>query len=161
MKFLIPLLLALSLLACAPPPPAGPSLQWSEDLPAAEAEARQSNRWLLMNFSGSDWCGWCIKLDREVFSQPAFQAYAAENLVPVLIDFPRRKSQPDDLKARNETLMRRFQVRGFPTLLLFTPEGELAGQLGYVPGGPEAFIQAIRQAQARHQMRPANPPSAG
>ena len=150
-------LFAALFLACGPR--TGRAFEWRTDLAQAAADARQDQRYLLLNFSGSDWCGWCKKLDAEVFSQPAFQAYAASNLVAVLADFPRRTQQDDALKAQNERLMRQFQVEGFPTLLLFSPEGELVGQLGYQPGGPAAFIQALRQAQARHQMRgPDRPP---
>lgn len=157
MKKNLSLLLAALFLACGLR--TGRALEWREDLPAAAAEARQGQRLLLLNFSGSDWCGWCKKLDAEVFSQPAFQEYAAASLVPVLIDFPRRKAQGEALKAQNERLLRHFQVEGFPTLLLFNSAGELLGQLGYQPGGPAAFIQAIQQAQARYQMRdPATPP---
>jgi thioredoxin-related protein len=157
MKKLFLLLFAALFLACAPR--TGRAFEWRTDLAQAAADARQNQRLVLLNFSGSDWCGWCKKLDAEVFSQPAFQAFAASNLVAVLADFPRRSKQDEPLKAQNESLMRRFQVEGFPTVLLFSPEGELVGQLGYQPGGPEGFIQSIRQAQARHQMRgPDTPP---
>jgi thioredoxin-related protein len=156
MKKRIPLLLAALFLACGPR--SGPAFEWRTDLPQAAADARQNGRLLLLDFSGSDWCGWCKKLDAEVFSQPAFQEYAATNLVAVLVDFPRRAPQSEALKAQNERLMRHFKVEGFPTLLLFSPEGELIGELGYQPGGPEAFIQAIRQALVRHQMRAAGLP---
>ena len=144
-------LFAALFLACGPRP--GRALEWRTDLEQAAADARQNGRHLLLNFSGSDWCGWCKKLDGEVFSQPAFQEYAASNLVAVLADFPRRAAQDATLKAQNERLLKRFAVQGFPTVLLFGPEGELAGQLGYQPGGPEAFIRSIQQAISRHQMR--------
>jgi protein disulfide-isomerase len=160
MKKMMLLILATLTLACGTRSgiATDTGLAWSEDLAAAAEQAKESQRHLLVNFSGSDWCGWCIKLDHEVFSQPAFQEYAAENLVPVLLDFPRRKTQSAELKAQNERLMRHFRVQGFPTLLLFNPAGELVGELGYTPGGPPAFIQSIQQAQARFQMRPANSP---
>ena len=151
MKKWIPLLLLAVLFACSLP--SCNAFEWRTDLPAAAAEARASQRLLLLNFSGSDWCGWCKKLDGEVFSQPAFQEYAASNLVAVLADFPRRTAQDATLKAQNERLLKRFAVQGFPTVLLFGPEGELAGELGYQPGGPEAFIRSIQQAISRHQMR--------
>jgi protein disulfide-isomerase len=131
----------------------GRAFEWRTDLPQAAADARQNQRAILLNFSGSDWCGWCKRLDAEVFTQAAFQEYASSNLVAILADFPRSTALDDALKAQNERLMKHFQVQGFPTLLLFTPEGELIGQLGYQPGGPAAFIQAIQQTQARHQMR--------
>jgi len=157
MKKSILLLFAALFLACGPR--TGRAFEWRTDLGQAAADARQNQRLLLLDFSGSDWCGWCKKLDAEVFSQPAFQEYAASNLVSILVDFPRRTKLAEALQAQNERLRQHFQVEGFPTILLFNPEGELIGQLGYQPGGPEAFIQAIRQAQARHQMRdPALPP---
>ncbi len=149
---LIALFLAIGL-------PSGSAFEWRTDLPAAAADASTGQKLLLLNFSGSDWCGWCKRLDSEVFSQDAFQEYAKDHLVPVLVDFPRGKPQDDALKARNEKLMRHFKVEGFPTLLLFNSKGELIGQLGYQPGGPEAFIQAIQRAAARYQMRePGLPP---
>ena len=152
MKKTIPLLLfAILLVACGARP--GRAFEWRTDLQQAAADARQNQQFLLLDFSGSDWCGWCQKLDAEVFSQPAFQQYAASNLVAVLADFPRRTKLDPALQAQNERLAKYFQVEGFPTLLLFNPEGELIGQLGYQPGGPAAFIQSIQQTQARAQMR--------
>jgi thioredoxin-related protein len=157
MKKSIPLLMAVLILACGPRP--GHAFEWRTDLSRAAADASQNQRLLLLNFSGSDWCGWCKKLDAEVFSQPAFQAYAASNLVAVLADFPRRTKLDEKLQAQNDRLMRHFQVEGFPTILLFNPAGEFIARLGYQPGGPEAFIQSIQQAQARAQMRgPGQPP---
>ena len=156
MRKIAPLLFAVLLSACAPRP--GQAFEWRTDLNPAAADARQNQRLLLLNFSGSDWCGWCKKLDAEVFSQPAFQEYAATNLVAVLADFPRRTKLDEKLQAQNERLMQHFQVEGFPTILLFSPEGEFIARLGYQPGGPAAFIQSIRQAAARHQMRSAHLP---
>ena len=157
MKKLLPLLLLVLLFAISLP--SCRTFSWRTDLPAAAAEARSSQRLLLLNFSGSDWCGWCQRLDTEVFSTSAFQDYAAENLVCVLADFPRRTSLAPALQARNERLLRHFGVEGFPTLLLFSPAGELIGRLGYQPGGPPAMIQAIEQARAQHRLRnPGLPP---
>jgi thioredoxin-related protein len=156
MKKILALLFAALLLACAPR--AGRAFEWRTDLAQAAADARQGPRHILLNFSGSDWCGWCKRLDAEVFSQPAFQEYAATDLVAILADFPRRTKLDSALQAQNERLLRHFGVEGFPTLFLFSPEGELITRLGYQPGGPAAFIQTIRQAIARHQMRPADAP---
>ena len=151
MKKLIPLLLLALLFAIGLP--SCKAFEWRTDLPAAAADARASQRLLLLDFSGSDWCGWCQRFDAEVFSRTAFQNYAASNLVCVVADFPRRKQLEPALQARNERLMRHFGVQGFPTLLLFSPEGELITQFGYQPGGPAALIQAIEQARVRYQMR--------
>lgn len=145
-------LASIGLLAgCARQPVAMPD--WNQDVSAAAEQARESGRLLLLNFSGSDWCRWCIQLDQEVFSQPEFEAYARENLVTVVLDFPRRTPQDPAVKEQNERLLRHFGVRGFPTVLLFSSDGDLMGRLGYEPGGPKAFIRSIEQARARHPMR--------
>lgn len=133
--------------------PTSHAVEWSEDWTAAAQEALQNQKMILLNFSGSDWCGWCKRLDAEVFSQPAYEQFASSNLVSVLVDFPRAKKQPPALKERNQRLASHFQVQGFPTLLLFTPEGDMIGELGYMPGGPAPFIQSIQKAKARYLMR--------
>jgi protein disulfide-isomerase len=152
MKKWIGFALIALLAGCARQPVTVP--EGNQDVTAAAAQARETGRMLLMNFSGSDWCGWCIKLDNEILSQPAFQAYAEQNVVSVMLDFPRRTRQEPAVKEQNERMMRHFGVRGFPTLLLFSPEGELMARLGYEPGGPEALIRSIEQAKARHATRP-------
>ena len=131
---------------------AAPGL-WTMDLDAARKVAAEKKLPLLLNFTGSDWCGWCKRLDAEVFSTDAFREYAAANLVAVLADFPRRTKLAPELQVRNERLMRHFQVQGFPTVLLFNPGGELIAELGYQPGGPEAFVAAIQQARSRYPLR--------
>ena len=149
---IVPGLLLALLFSCAPSR-SGRAFDWRTDLPAAAEEARQGQKLLLLNFSGSDWCGWCQRLDAEVFSTDTFRAYAAANLIAVLADFPRRAKLEPALQARNERLMRHFGVQGFPTVLLFSPDGELVGELGYQPGGPAAFIQSIQQVRARADPR--------
>jgi thioredoxin-related protein len=85
---------------------------WETDFEKAKATAKAENKHILIDFSGSDWCGWCIKLDKEVFSQPAFKDYAKENLVLVLADFPRDKSnQSDALQKQNDKLSKEYGVR--------------------------------------------------
>lgn len=122
---------------------------WSTDFPAASAAAKAGNKYMLIDFSGSDWCGWCIKLDKEVFSQKAFQDYAAQNLVLVMLDFPRTKPQSDAVKAQNKKLMNQYGVQGFPTVLILNPDGQLAEQTGYRPGGAESYVEHIKDIIAR------------
>ncbi len=117
---------------------------WMTDFEAAKAKAVAEQKPMLLDFTGSDWCGWCIKLDKEVFSQQAFQAYAADSLVLVELDFPRRKAQSDELKAQNEALAQKYNIRGFPTIVVLSPEGELLGRTGYRPGGPEAYVDHLK-----------------
>ena len=131
---------------------------WRTDLPEAANAAYQNQKLLLLYFSGSDWCGWCQRLDAEVFSTDAFKAYADAHLVPVLLDFPSQKQLAPDMQARNERLARYFQISGFPSLLLFSPDGELLARLGYQPGGPDAYVPIFQQALARYQLRNPNRP---
>lgn len=117
---------------------------WKIDLDAALTEASDQNKHVLINFTGSDWCGWCIKLDKEVFEQAAFKQFADDELVLVKIDFPRRKKQSAELIAQNEKLLEKYGVRGFPTILLLSSEGELLAKTGYKAGGAEAYIKHIK-----------------
>ena len=117
---------------------------WSTDYKAALATAAKEHKKVLLDFTGSDWCGWCIRLKRETFDQPAFKEYADKNLVLVEIDFPRGKEQSPEVKKQNDTLQQQYQVQGFPTLVLLSPEGKVIKQeSGYVPGGPKGFIEWV------------------
>jgi thioredoxin-related protein len=118
---------------------------WQSDPEKALADAKGSKKLVLMDFTGSDWCSWCIKLNKEVFSQPEFQQYAKDNLVLVALDFPRSKPQSADERARNEELAKKYRVQGFPTVVVLNSEGKQVGQLGYMRGGPAAFIEALKK----------------
>ncbi len=119
---------------------------WTEDLDKAKKYAAASKRPILLDFSGSDWCGWCIKLHDEVFSKDAFKTYADNNLVLVELDFPRSKKQSDAIKQRNRELANKYGVRGFPTIIVLDPSGEkILGRTGYMRGGPSAFIAEVKK----------------
>ena len=123
---------------------------WKTDYTAALAQAAKENKMVLLDFTGSDWCGWCIKLQKETFSKPEFKKFAEQSLVLVELDFPRGKTQSDELKKQNEELAEKFGVQGFPTLVLLDPQGkEAARNVGYLQGGPDAFIQWVEAAQSR------------
>src|SRR5580693_3841272 len=93
-------------------------LTWLADFPQAEQQAKAENKLVLMDFTGSDWCPWCIKLDKDIFSQSEFANYAKTNLVLVLLDFPNQKPQSDDLKKANAALQAKYDPEGaFPTLI--------------------------------------------
>lgn len=122
---------------------------WGTDFGKAQAQAKAEGKHLLIDFSGSDWCGWCIKLDKEVFSQQAFTEYAKDNLVLVLADFPRDKSkQSAGLKKQNKGLAEKYDVGGFPTVFILSPDGKLVNKTGYQPGGPEAYVEYIKKVIA-------------
>ncbi len=121
---------------------------WQTDFKAASAQATKENKMMLLDFTGSDWCGWCIKLDKDTFSKPEFQKFAAENLILVEVDFPQGKPQSDELKKQNAELEAKFGVQGYPTLVLLNSEGkEVARNVGYLRGGPEGFIDWVKAAK--------------
>lgn len=151
-------LVAVALAACsasenrdrAAATPANPAVEasaklvWLDDLAAAKKQAAEKKLPILANFSGSDWCGWCIRLDREVFSQPEFAAYASSNLVLLVLDFPRRSAQPPALAEQNRKLAETYGVRGFPTVLLLDAGGKVISQTGYQPGGAASYVEHLK-----------------
>jgi protein disulfide-isomerase len=118
---------------------------WLTDYEASAKKAAVENKPMLLNFKGSDWCGWCIKLDKEVFSQPEFAAYAKKNLVLVKVDFPRSKSQSAAVKKQNEKLAAKFNIHGYPTIVVLNGQGVQIGELGYQKGGPKPWIAELEK----------------
>lgn len=116
---------------------------WIESWDLAISTANATERTILVNFTGSDWCSWCIKLASEVFSKEEFATYAKENLVLLKLDFPRKIAQSDALKKQNNDLQRQFGIQGYPTILLVNGEGKEIGRTGYQPGGAEAYIKHL------------------
>jgi thioredoxin-related protein len=119
-------------------------LKWTTDLPKAQAQAKMEKKLVLMDFTGSDWCGWCIKLHKEVFSQQEFADYAKKNLVLVEVDFPRAKEQSAALKKANQALQEKYKIEGFPTIIVLDGEGKKLGELGYEPG-PKQFLDKLEK----------------
>ena len=127
-------------------------LEWHTDLNKAIEISIESEKPLFMFFTGSDWCGWCIRLQKEVFFKPDFVKWAKENLVLVELDFPRRKKLEESLKQQNENLRQMFAVRGYPTGWFVVPEIEenkvnfkRLGSQGYVAGGPKNWIDGANK----------------
>jgi thioredoxin-related protein len=123
-------------------------LTWQTDLPKALAQAKAEKKLVLLDFTGSDWCVWCKKLDNDTFAKPQFATYAQTNLVLVEVDFPNNKPQSDDLKAANAALAKKYVVEGYPTLVALKPNGAAIWRTdGYLEGGPAALIAQIDGAQ--------------
>lgn len=124
----------------------GEHSSWMTNFETVKAKAQAEEKYILIDFSGSDWCGWCIKLDEEVFQHQAFQDYADEDLVLMLADFPRDTSgQSAAVISQNEKLAKEFGVEGFPSVFVLGPDGSIAGKTGYQAGGPEAYIEHIKK----------------
>ena len=118
---------------------------WLTDLSKAQAEAKAQHKLLLLDFTGSDWCIWCKKLDAEVFKQPEFESYAKEHLVLLTVDFPRKTAIAPEVKKQNEELAQKFGIEGFPTIVVLNGDGKQVGELGYEPGGPSAFVKQLKK----------------
>lgn len=118
--------------------------EWLDDFEKAKEYARDENKIILMDFTGSDWCGWCIKLDREIFSTPEFKNYAEQNVVLLKLDFPKRTPIAANVKAQNERLASQFGIRGYPTVIILNASGQQIGKMGYMDGGPGPFIEKLK-----------------
>ncbi|CAM4072357.1 thioredoxin family protein [Flavobacterium sinopsychrotolerans] len=122
-------------------------LVWETNVTKAMAISTETKKPLLLFFTGSDWCGWCIRLQKEVLKTPEFAAWAKENVVLVELDYPRKAPQTEDIKKQNNELQMAFGIQGFPTIILAnatTKEGKVnfegIGSTGYVAGGPSAWL---------------------
>jgi thioredoxin-related protein len=124
---------------------------WTTDYQAALVQAKAQKKLLLLDFTGSDWCGYCQLLDKEVFTQPAFKDFADKNYIAVTVDFPHQTQLPDDVKKQNDALNDQFKIDGFPTLIVLDADGkELGRQVGYDPGsGPTAVIAKLKSFQPK------------
>lgn len=128
------------------PAPAALKVLWRTDLPGALTQAQSENKKVLLDFTGSDWCAWCIQFDQDVLSTSSFNNYAGTRLVLVKLDYPRSTPQSDGLRRANAELLNRFHVDGYPTFILLNAAGqELGRQVGYLTGGPNAFIEELER----------------
>lgn len=126
-------------------------LNWLTDAQEAVALSNKQQKPILLFFTGSDWCGWCIKLQKEVFTQPEFIEWASKNVVLLELDFPRKTVQDEKIKLQNQYLQQVFGVRGYPTVFLATAtvaDGKVGftalGQTGYVAGGAAAWLNVVK-----------------
>jgi thiol-disulfide isomerase/thioredoxin len=117
---------------------------WTTNYRAALAEAKEQKRHVFLFFTGSDWCGWCMRLNKEILSTPDFARYASEKLVLVEVDFPKGKPQSAEVKSQNAALAQRYRVQGFPTVIVLDGNGRQVGELGYQEGGPGPFVKKLK-----------------
>ena len=127
---------------------------WIDNFEQAKTLAAKDGKDILIDFTGSDWCGWCIKLKKEVFSTPEFEAAAPKMFVLMEADFPRDKSKvTPEVAAQNRKLADNFEIRGYPTIILLDAQGRPYARMGYQPGGPSKYLESLQQAQAVRQKR--------
>ena len=118
---------------------------WYDDFAAAQAESAKTGRPMLVLFTGSDWCPYCVKLKRNALDKTDFKEFAKKNLVLVYIDFPNRNKLPEELSAQNNFLSARYDVNGFPTTVVLAPNGSELGRIGgYVPNYLQRLERLIK-----------------
>ena len=128
-------------------------LTWHTDMSKATNISIKEKKPMFLFFTGSDWCGWCIRLQKEVFKTPEFFKWAKDNVVLVELDFPRRTPQDEAIKMQNAQLQQQLQVTGYPTIWFVsaakTTEAKVnltaLGSIGYVAGGPKIWIDGANQ----------------
>lgn len=122
---------------------------WNTNLDAAITVAQKEKKNLMIDFTGSDWCGYCKQLDSEVFSTARFKDWS-KKFVRVRLDYPRTKIQPTWLINQNMVMMNHFQIQGFPTVLVVSPDGVVLAKTGVLPQhGADIWMQVADEMVAR------------
>lgn len=117
---------------------------WHDSYEAAKKEAMATGKPILADFTGSDWCHWCVKLKKDVFSKPEFESWARDNVVLLELDFPKKSIQSPTLKKQNAKLAKQYNISGYPTVLLLDPEGNSIGKLGYMDN-PSDWVGSAKE----------------
>ncbi len=120
-------------------------INWITDVKTAQATAATEGKPIFAFFTGSDWCGWCKRLEAQVFSHKEFQDYARENLVMLMLDFPRRSAQAPAQRRANESMAKQYGVRGFPTIVLTGENGREIGRTGFQQMNPAQYVEHLKK----------------
>ena len=118
----------------------GEEIAWLIDNEEAQAVARSENRPIFMLFTGSDWCVWCERMEKEILSTPQFANFAAKKLILLVVDFPRSIELPEARMKKNRKLRNKYGISIYPTVVITDSEGAILGRLPYKNGGPEPFL---------------------
>lgn len=124
----------------------GSSYEWETNFETAKSKAAESNKKIVLVFQGSDWCGPCIKLSREVWDTDEFSEYALDHFVMLQADFPKRKKNAltDEQQEHNNKLAESYNPNGiFPLVVVMDKEGKVLGETGYNKMKPEEFIELL------------------
>ena len=115
--------------------------EWIVDFNEAKVIAEKEGKDILAEFTGSDWCPWCIKLKKEVMDQEAFKNEASKQYVLLELDYPQKKPQAENIKKLNKMLAERFALEPLPTVIMIDSKGRAYARTGqYQPGGIEKWL---------------------
>jgi len=129
---------------------------WLVDYEKAKAQAAAEKKDLLLDFTGSDWCSWCIRLRKEVFEEEAFKKAAPGQFILVELDFPQDSSkQPEMVRKQNEALRDAFGIEGYPSIVLADASGKPYAQTGYQKGGASAYLKHLEDLRGKVKLRDA------
>lgn len=119
---------------------------WLSDFAKAKSEAVAEKKPILMDFTGSDWCTWCIRLRKEVFDTDTFRKAAPKDFVLLELDYPQDESKvPAAIREQNADLQQKYAIQGYPTILLVDAEGRPFARTGYQKGGPEEYLKHLEE----------------
>ncbi len=128
---------------------------WITDYTQGVEEAKKSNKNMMVLFTGSDWCIWCKRLHSEILVKDEFTNFAKDNLILVELDFPAKNKPSQEVQDQRKALAQKYEIRGYPTLVLLTPEEKEFGRMGYMKEGAEAFVQHYKElAQKASSVKP-------
>lgn len=122
-------------------------------LEEATKVAQEQGKDILVDFTGSDWCGWCTKLHDEVFGTEEWKKAASKKYVMVILDFPRNKQLDKEVKEYNAKLQREYGIQGFPTILVLDSNGKIYAKTGYQPGGAKKYLAHLEEFAGRKTKR--------
>ncbi|MCI5799915.1 MAG: thioredoxin family protein [Victivallales bacterium] len=113
---------------------------WTDNFQLATELAQKEGKPILMLFTGSDWCGYCIKMEKNAFGVPAFGDFLNKNFVLFKADFPSRKQIPEDTKKQNRQLAKKYAIPGYPTVVIISANGKELTRTGFIRGGVKDYI---------------------
>ena len=118
-------------------------LNWVQDFEQAKQLAKEQSKPIFLYFTGSDWCPWCMRMDKEILSKTEFKDALGSKMIFVKADFPKKSALAANIKKQNEELQSKFAVRGFPTVVILDQDGNKIGTTGYQQGGPILFAAKV------------------
>ena len=125
----------------------GYSQEWKTNFEVAKTEATNQNKNILLVFSGSDWCGPCIKLDRDIWKSACFMEFAKNNLILERADFPKKKQNQltPEIKELNQSLAEKYNKDGmFPLVVVVDKNGKVLGKTGYKNVSPQEYVNILK-----------------